>query len=124
MSEQTVENLSFKLSLKKNFTFGENMILVGVNGGLKSNLDGSHTYTGINADSKIYTDMVLRDFNYLINDAYTLGGELSYTRQGVVGENSSLFVKATLDHSKATSCPAAYPFGSRTWLMVKAGLTF
>lgn len=124
LSEQTVENLSFKLSLKKNFTFGENMILVGVNGGLKSNLDGSHTYTGINADSKIYTDMVLRDFNYLINDAYTLGGELSYTRQGVVGENSSLFVKATLDHSKATSCPAAYPFGSRTWLMVKAGLTF
>lgn len=124
LSEQMVENLSFKLSLKKNFTFGENMILVGVNGGMKSNLDGSRTYTGINADSKIYTDMVLRDFNYLINDAYTLGGELSYTRKGILGDSSSLFVKATFDHSKATSCPAAYPFDSRTWLMVKAGLTF
>lgn len=124
LSEQKVENLSFKLTLKKNFTFGDNMILVGVNGGLKSNLDGLHKYTGGNAESMIYTDMVLRDYNYLINDAYTLGGELSYSRCGVVSENSSLFVKATLDHHKATSCPAAYPFGGRTWLMVKAGLTF
>lgn len=124
LSEQMVENIYVALKLKKNFEFGKNMILVGVNGGIKSNLDGSHSYTGSNAESKIYTDMVLRDYHFLLNDAFSLGGELSYTRQGILGESSSLFVKATLDHQKATSCPAAYPFGDRTWLMVKAGLTF
>ena len=124
LSEQKVENVNFTLKLKKNFSFGENMILVGVNGGLKSNLDGLHTYTGNNAASKIYTDMVLRDYHYLINDAYRLGGELSYTRKGVVGDSSSLFVAATFDYHKATSCPVEYPFGSRKWLVVKAGLTF
>ena len=124
LSEQMVENLNFTLKLKKNFSFGENMILVGVNGGLKSNLDGSHNYTGIHSASKIYTDMVLRDYHYLINDAYSLGGELSYTRKGIVGNNSSLFVAATFDCHKAISAPAAYPFGDRKWLVVKAGLTF
>ncbi|MBQ2037468.1 MAG: hypothetical protein II216_06075, partial [Alistipes sp.] len=124
VSEQMVENLNFTLKLKKNFSFGENMILVGVNGGLKSNLDGSHNYTGIHSASKIYTDMVLRDYHFLINDAYSLGGELSYTRKGIVGNNSSLFVAATFDCHKAISAPAAYPFGDRKWVVVKAGLTF
>ena len=124
LSEQMVENLNLKLSLKKNFEFGKNMILVGVNGGLKSNLDGSHSYTGNNAESMIYTDMVLRDYHFLLNDAFSLGGELSYTRKGIISENSSLFVQATIDHHKATSAPAAYPFGDRTWAVVKAGLTF
>lgn len=124
LSEQMVENLNFSLSLKKNFSFGENMILLGVNGGMKRNLDGSHSYTGNHSATKIYTDMVLRDYHFLMNDAYSFGGEVSYTRKGVVGDNSSLFVKATVDHHKATSSPAAYPFGGRTWLVVKAGLTF
>jgi hypothetical protein len=124
VSEQMVENLNFTLKLKKNFSFGENMILVGVNGGLKSNLDGSHNYQGIHSASKIYTDMVLRDYHFLINDAYSLGGELSYTRKGIVGNNSSLFVAATFDCHKAISAPAAYPFGDRKWVVVKAGLTF
>jgi hypothetical protein len=68
--------------------------------------------------------MVLRDYHYLLNNAYRLGGELSYTRKGIVGNNSSLFVAATIDYHKATSCPAEYLFGNRKWLVVKAGLTF
>ncbi len=124
LSEQMVENLDLGIKAKRNFSFGENMILLGLNAGWKSNLDGAHTYTGNNASSMIYTDMVLRDYHFLMSDAYSFGGELSYTRKGILGDSSSLFVAATLDHHKATSNPANYTFGSRTWLMIKAGLTF
>ncbi len=130
LSEQKVENLNVTLKMKKNFEFGKNMILVGVNGGIKQNLDGSRTYTGIHAESMIYTDMVLRDFHYLLSDAYSLGAEFSYTRKGIIGDNSSLFVQATVNHHKATKWNPGnvnvvpYPFGDRTWVMVKAGLTF
>lgn len=124
LSEQQVENIYLEANLKRNFTFGKNMILAGVNGGLKNNLGGSRSYSGNHAESKIYTDMVLRDYHFLLNNAYSVGGELSYTRKGVVGNNSSLFVSATIDHTKATSCPKDYNFGGRTYLIVKAGLTF
>lgn len=124
LSEQMVENLYFNLSLKKNFEFGKNMILVGVNGGFKRNLDGLHHYAGSHTASKIYTDMVRRDYYYLKNNAGVVGGELSYTRKGIVGENSSLFVKANIDYQKASSTIVAYPFSHRKWFVVTAGLTF
>ena len=100
------------------------MILVSANGGLKHNLKGQHTYSGNNSTSKIYTEMVLRDYHFLINNAYSFGGELSYTRKSILGDNSSLFVSATIDHTKAMNSPKEYNFGGRTYLIVKAGLTF
>ncbi|MBQ2373936.1 MAG: hypothetical protein II299_02335 [Alistipes sp.] len=123
-SEQQVENLYVKANVKKNFSFGENMILVSANGGVKNNLGGSRNYTGNHAETLIYTDMVLRDYHFLLNNAYSLGGEVSYTRKGIIGDNSSLFVSATIDYTKATSCPKDYTFGNRTFVVVKAGLTF
>lgn len=124
LSQQQVENIYLNINAKRNFSFGENMILVGFNGGLKHNLAGSHTYTGNNSTSKIYTDMVLRDYHFLLNNAYSLGGEVSYTRKGIINSNSSLFVAATLDHTKAIHTPKEYNFAGRTYLIVKAGLTF
>ncbi len=125
LSEQMVENISFNAHLKKNFEFGKNMILVGVNGGLKRNLDSMHNYTGNHSATMIYTDMVLRDYYFLKSDAYSVGGEISYTRKGIVGENSSLFVKANFDHQHNLPVkPRTYAFNGRSWLVIQAGLTF
>lgn len=125
LSEQMVENISFNAHLKKNFEFGKNMILVGVNGGLKRNLDSMHNYTGNHSATMIYTDMVLRDYYFLKSDAYSVGGEISYTRKGIVGENSSLFVKANFDHQhNLPEKPRPYAFNGRSWLVIQAGLTF
>ena len=131
LSQQQVENIYLKANAKRNFAFGKNMILVGVNGGLKNNLGSMHTYTGNNADSKIYTDMVLRDYYFLKNNAFSLGGELSYTRHGILGNNSSLFVAASFDYTEAINAAVwsdkanpAHAFSNRSALLIKAGLTF
>ena len=123
-STQDVENIYLSAHVKKNFTFGQNAILVGVNGGMKKNQSGDLTYTGNYADSDIYKNMVLRDFRYLQENALMWGAELSYTRGGLFKSNSAFFLNLKYNHIAPNDSDGKAHFDKYSALVVKAGLTF
>ena len=110
--------------MKKNFFFGKNAILVGVNGGVKKNQSGEHTYSGNYADSDIYKNMVLRDFRYLQENALMWGAELGYTRSGLFNSRSSLFINVKYNHVAPNDGDGKAHFDNYSALVIKAGLTF
>lgn len=124
LSEQNIENLYLSAHVKKNFMFGQNAILLGVNGGLKKNQSGSLTYTGNYADSDIYQNMVMRDFRYLQENALMWGAELSYTRSGLFNSRSSLFFNVKYNHIAPNDSDGKANFDNYSALVIKAGLTF
>ena len=123
-STQDVENIYLSAHVKKNFTFGQNAILLGVNGGMKKNQSGDLTYTGNYADSDIYKNMVLRDFRYLQENALMWGAELSYTRGGLFKSNSAFFLNLKYNHIAPNDSDGKAHFDKYSALVVKAGLTF
>ena len=124
-STQDVENLYIKAHVKKNFIFGLNSIVLGVNGGMKKNQSGELTYSGNYADSDIYKNMVLRDFYYLSSSALYGGLELGYTRGGLFKSNSSLFVNMKANLMKPENiADSQYSFTEFGSIVIKAGLTF
>lgn len=123
-STQDVENLYFTAHVKKNFFFGKNAILVGVNGGVKKNQSGEHTYSGNYADSDIYKNMVLRDFRYLQENALMWGAELGYTRSDLFNSRSSLFINVKYNHVAPNDGDGKAHFDNYSALIIKAGLTF
>jgi hypothetical protein len=123
-STQDVENLYFTAHVKKNFFFGKNAILVGVNGGVKKNQSGEHTYSGNYADSDIYKNMVLRDFRYLQENALMWGAELGYTRSDLFNSRSSLFINVKYNHVAPNDGDGKAHFDNYSALVIKAGLTF
>ena len=123
-SRQDVENIYLSAHVKKNFTFGQNAILLGVNGGMKKNQSGDLTYTGNYADSDIYKNMVLRDFRYLQENALMWGAELSYTRGGLFKSNSAFFLNLKYNHIAPNDSDGKAHFDKYSALVVKAGLTF
>ena len=124
-STQDVDNLYIKAHVKKNFIFGLNSIVLGVNGGYKKNQSSDISYTGNYADSDIYQNMVLRDFYYLSSSAYYGGIELGYTRGGLFKSNSSLFVNVKSELMKPENIAnSQYKFNDFGAIVIKAGLTF
>ena len=128
-STQDVENYYLTLYAKKNFFFGKNTILVGVNAGYKSNESGEISYSGNYAESDIYKNMVLRDYYYLSQSAILGGAELGYTRSGLFNSRSSLFINAKFSCAAPESDKWATPDGHFEFkdfsaLIVKAGFTF
>ena len=123
-STQDVENIYLSAHVKKNFTFGQNAILVGVNGGMKKNQSGELTYSGNYADSDIYKNMVVRDFRYLQENALMWGAELSYTRGGLFKSNSAFFLNLKYNHIAPNDSDGKAHFDKYSALVVKAGLTF
>ena len=123
-STQDVENIYLSAHVKKNFTFGQNAILLGVNGGMKKNQSGDLTYTGNYADSDIYKNMVLRDFRYLQENALMWGAELSYTRGGLFKSNSAFFLNLKYNHIAPNDSDGKAHFDKYSALVIKAGLTF
>lgn len=123
-STQDVENLYISAHVKKNFIFGKNAILVGVNGGMKKNQSGELTYSGNYADSDIYKNMVVRDFRYLQENALMWGAELSYTRGGLFKSNSAFFLNLKYNHIAPNDSDGKAHFDKYSALVVKAGLTF
>lgn len=123
-STQSTDGIRFGAHVKKNFRFGDNSILLGVRGEYKHSLDSEHVYTGRNASSEIYTDMVLHDYDYLRCDHYSLGGELTYTRHGIFNGRSAVFATVSGDIYKALDSDIGRDLGRRGFLTVKAGLTF
>jgi hypothetical protein len=123
-STQDVENIYFTAHVKKNFIFGKNAILVGVNGGMKKNQSGELTYSGNYADSDIYKNMVVRDFRYLQENALMWGAELSYTRGGLFKSNSAFFLNLKYNHIAPNDSDGKAHFDKYSALVVKAGLTF
>ena len=81
------------------------------------------TYTGNYADSEIYKNMVLRDFDYLRRDASTLDFELGYSRGGVFKSLSSLFLNLEGRYLSPRG-EGAFDFDDHLQLTLKAGLTF
>lgn len=124
VSTQDVENIYLTANLKKNFMFGENAILIGVNGGLKKNQSGNLYYTGNYKDSDIFQNMVLRDFYYLQENAAMWGAELSYTRGGLFNSRSSLFVDVKYNRVSPIDSDGKANFNNHSALVIKAGLTF
>lgn len=124
-STQDVENLYLSLFLKRNFHFGQNAILIGVEGQLKRNREADRTYSGNYAESDIYRNMVLRDYHYLASDAYLLGAEVEYTRSGLFGSRSALFVNLRYNHSAPNEkLLGGHTMENYSTLLVRAGLTF
>ena len=124
-STQDVDNLYIKAHVKKNFIFGLNSIVLGVDGGYKNNQSSDISYTGNYADSDIYKNMVLRDFYYLSSSAYYGGIELGYTRGGLFKSNSSLFVNVKSELMKPENIAnSQYKFNDFGAIVIKAGLTF
>lgn len=122
-STQDIDNLRFEGHVKKNFFFGDNTIHANLCAMIKSNTDAEHIYTGYNPESRIYTDMVLRDYDYLRSDAYGIGGEISYSRCGIISERSTFFISARADWCRPFNNPESR-FNHRLNVVVKAGLTF
>lgn len=122
-STQKVESVVASARVKKNFSFGRNSILVGARYALKENLDNEHTYAGNYADSEIYKNMVLRDFDYLRRDASALDFELGYSRGGVFKSLSSLFLNLEGRYLSPRG-EGAFDFDDHLQLMLKTGLTF
>lgn len=124
LSTQHTDNLLLELHAKRNFVFGLNSLLVGAHAAYKAPLDSARSYTGQNADSEIYTDLVLHDYDFLRCKSYAAGGELTYARSGLLGPRTSLFASAALDYRKASDSSIDRRFGHRMYLSVKVGLAF
>lgn len=122
-STQDVGNLRFEGHVKKNFFFGDNTVHANIRAMLKYNTDAEHVYTGYNPDSRIYTDMVLRDYDYLRSNACGIGGEIAYSRCGIISERSTFFISARADWCRPFHNPDSR-FDHRLNVAVKAGLTF
>lgn len=124
LSTQNVENIYLTAHVKKNFIFGQNAILLGVNGGMKKNQSGEHIYSGNYAESDIYKNMVLRDFRYLQENALMWGAELSYTRGGLFNSRSAMFLNVKYNHIAPNDSDGKAHFDKYSALVIKAGLTF
>lgn len=125
-STQDIENLYIMANVKDNFIFGKNAIVLGAGFGYKYNQNSAISYTGNYADSDIYKNMVLRDFQYLSQNAYYGSVELGYTRSGLFKSNSSLFLTITSNivEAEEDKSKKALPFKDFNTIVLKAGLTF
>jgi hypothetical protein len=70
--------------------------------------------------------MVLRDFQYLSQNAYYGSVELGYTRSGLFKSNSSLFLTITSNivEAEEDKSKKALPFKDFNTIVLKAGLSF
>ena len=123
-STQSMDGMRIGIHAKKNFSFGDNSILVGVRGEYKNIFDSEHVYSGHNEASEIYTDMVLLDYDCLRCDYYSLGGELTYTRRGIFNGHTSFFAKISADCRKALDSDIGRDLGRRGFLALEVGLAF
>lgn len=113
------ENMFGSIYGKKNFKTGEKSFLViGLNAGYNTNIDGSFDYNGADPNSVVIKEFYEKDYAYLTSDYYRTG--LSFTYSVAVGKKSNaIFVNGDYQLMKPKSGS-----DSRSNAFLSVGFTF
>ncbi len=122
-SVKSYENLSTRLTLKKNIALGSKMnnrLLADVHGLFNNNLCGRYHYGGSHADYISVTAVEQGDFRYMASDYWHYGLKIVYSQAIKSDDRMNIYVGAGFDRISACS----HDFSHRNLLSITAGCNF
>ena len=117
------KNMYLQLHLKKNIMIGDkynNRLLLDVTGGWKNAMSGKYVYGGPHADYITVTAMETQDENYLLSDAWNVGGSVVYSQRVKRSASVNAYAKLTCNYQHTSS----YDYNHRSYVSISTGLNF
>ncbi|MDL2320388.1 hypothetical protein LJC45_04570 [Alistipes sp. OttesenSCG-928-B03] len=125
ISVMQTENMAFSLDAKKNFAFGNSMLLhrllVTVGGSYNTNLSGKYEYNGPNAGYHTVSELFPQELAFLTSDFYHIGGSVTYSQRISKNNEANMYARITYKYAKAID---STDYDKRTSLSFSLGCNF